>query len=161
MTSRPVASPNACTMRWWLCPPSRPSSSVPSRSSNFVPHAINSAMRPGASRTTESTTSSWHSPPPAVSVSATWLSKRSSGSTTPAIPPCAHWLDELRRSSFVTTVTDKRESAAKAARKPANPPPRMSTSVKQCGTRFGPNAVRYLGPSNIRFILRPYPGCRP
>ena len=51
------------------------------------------------------------------------------------------------RSSFVTTVTESRGSTASAARNPASPPPRMSTSVKQCGTRFGPNAARYRGPS--------------
>ena len=43
----------------------------------------------GASRTTISTMSRWHKPPPAVSVSSMWFSKRSSGDKTPAMPPWA------------------------------------------------------------------------
>ena len=43
----------------------------------------------GASRTTISTTSGSQSPLPAASVSAMWSSNRSSGSSTPAIPPWA------------------------------------------------------------------------
>ena len=44
---------------------------------------------PGTSRTTIATTSGSHSPLPAARVSAMWSSKQSSGSSTPAIPPCA------------------------------------------------------------------------
>ena len=38
-----------------------------------------------------------------------------------------------------------RGSAASAARKPASPPPMISTSVKWCGTRLGWNGTRYRG----------------
>ena len=44
ITSWPVASPSACTMRRWLCPPSRPSISSPSSVSKFVPHSISWRM---------------------------------------------------------------------------------------------------------------------
>ena len=56
MTSLPVASPRAWTMRSWPCPPSRPSASRPPAWSNCVPQSISSPMRCGASRTTRSTT---------------------------------------------------------------------------------------------------------
>ena len=54
----PVASPSACTMRSWLCPPSRPRAKprIPHRMR--APQAINSSNACRASRTTISTTCS-------------------------------------------------------------------------------------------------------
>ena len=52
MTSLPVASPRAWTMRSWLWPPSRPRARWPPAWSNCVPQSTSSAMRCGASRTT-------------------------------------------------------------------------------------------------------------
>ena len=59
----------------------------------------------GPRSTTKRTTSSRQSPAPASSVSATWLSKESSGATTAAMPPGAQLVAESAVPFFVTTVT--------------------------------------------------------
>ena len=46
-------------------------------------------LRPGPRGRPVSTTSRSHSPAPATSVSSMWFSKRSSGDSTPAMPPWA------------------------------------------------------------------------
>ena len=90
MTSRPVASPRAWTIRACEWPPSRPRATLAVRPrAKWVPQSISSSIRSGASRTTISTTSGSHSPLPAARVSAMWFSNWSSGSSTPAIPPWA------------------------------------------------------------------------
>ena len=60
-----------------------------SRSENFMPSSINSAMRAGPSSTMVRTTASLQSPAPASSVSRTCISKESSLLVTAAMPPCA------------------------------------------------------------------------
>ena len=66
MTSCPVASPRAWTIRRWLCPPSRVRASSPPSRSNLTPKRIRSLICCGASRTTISTTAGSHSPAPAI-----------------------------------------------------------------------------------------------
>ena len=75
MTSIPVASPWAWTTRRWLWPPSRPSSSCPSRESNAPPQSISSRMRSGPSDTTSSTEARSQSPRPATRVSSRWAAR--------------------------------------------------------------------------------------
>ena len=78
-----------------------------------------------------------------ASVSAMWSSKRSSGSITPAMPPWAVRRCSIAcRLSLVTTRTDSAGSTASAARKPARPPPMISTSTKRCSTHLGSNGTR-------------------
>ena len=48
----------------------------------------------------------------------------------------------LMQLSLLTTTTESRGSVAIAARRPASPPPMISTSEKACGTRLGWKGTR-------------------
>src|SRR5262245_3735917 len=91
-----------------------------------------------------------HRPAPAIRVSSTWLSKLSSGASTPAIPPWAHELLLVWRVSLVTTRTRRSTGTSRAARSPAMPAPTTSRSVKRWGVSFGPNDVRYRRGNGMR-----------
>ncbi len=130
-TSAPVASPPACTIRSARCPPSRVSMSVPSGCrSNSAPSRISSRTRVGPSSTSTRTAAGSHSPTPAISVSLACAAGVSSGSSTAAIPPCAHRVDPSSMLTLVTTVTCRPCSRrCSAAVSPATPEPTTSTSV--------------------------------
>ena len=105
-TSAPVASPPACTIRSARCPPSRVSISEPSGlRSNSAPIRISSRIRVGPSSTSTRTAAGSQSPTPAISVSKACASGVSSGSSTAAMPPCAHRVEPSSMLTLVTTVT--------------------------------------------------------
>ena len=100
--------------------------------SNCTPWPIKSLILSDASVITLRTTASSHSPEPAFSVSLTCDSKpsRSLESSTPAIPPCAQFVDDIETSFLVTTATLRPDLAHSTARNsPAMPEPITATST--------------------------------
>ena len=79
MTSLPVASPRAWTMRSWPWPPSRPRARRPPAGRTACPSRSVRRSAAGPRGPPARPPPRSHSEPPASSVSATWSSKRSSG----------------------------------------------------------------------------------
>src|SRR5436305_4340713 len=151
-TSAPVASPPACTIRLAWCPPSRVSIRVPSAyRSNWAPQRISSRTRAGPSVTSTSTAAGSPSPTPATRVSSACAPGLSNGSSTAAIPPCAHRVEPASILTLVTTVTCSPASRrCSAAVSPATPDPTTTTSVVSsqpgAGARSRRGTVRSIPP---------------
>ena len=156
VTSAPLASPPACTIRLRLCPPSRVSAGCPRPSrSRRAPSVRSSAIASGASSTSVRTASSSHSPAPAASVSCTCSSASSSGPSTAARPPCAQ--RGAAAAERVLGDDDDRRARRRRAR------PRSSARRRRCRRR----RRRCVGSSPLpggavrrRLIRPPARGCR-
>ena len=79
--------------------------------------------RAGPSCTAISTVRSWHSPAPAVSVSAMCAANESAELRTAAIPPCAYLVFDSSALRFVMSVTSPCLAASSAKVSPATPLP--------------------------------------
>ena len=145
--SAPVASPPACAMRSRWCPPSRVRDSSPSGWwSKWVPSAMSSRTASGPSVTSARTASTSQAPAPATRVSRRCCSGVSPGPSAAAMPPWAHCVEPVPRTSLVTTVRCSEGSAAwmrSAAVSPAMPEPTTTTSAR--AVHPGEGAVRRPG----------------
>src|ERR1044072_5314034 len=125
-TAQPVAS-STWTMRRWLWPPwgVRCAPLLPGAALTGPPSGASRAIAAGAPSTTNSTVARLLSPAPAIIVSSTWASNVSPGSSTAAIPPCAH---PVAPSPLASTATLNRCARFSAAVSPAAPEPITMTS---------------------------------
>lgn len=96
-------------MRRWEWPPSRWRCSEPSGSRvNSAPSAASSSTRAGPSSQTIRTASGSFRCAPATSVSRTWFSTESSGSSTALTPPCAYRVLPSSAGPFIRSPVSPR-----------------------------------------------------
>ena len=108
-------------MRRWEWPPSRWRCSEPSGSRvNSAPSAASSSTRAGPSSQTIRTASGSFRCAPATSVSRTWFSTESSGSSTALTPPCAYRVLPSNAGPFVA-VDFFRSPSVPGPSQPARP----------------------------------------
>ena len=161
ISSAPVASPLAWTMRWREWPASRPSiSSPPASRSNRAPLSISHASRSGAAPVTSSATTGSASPEDTASVSTAWRWGSSSAAMAAATPP---WAQRLDPSPSAVLVTTTQSPSARAVLSPAIPLPTITARGEVTSTAPPPASVPPPAGRGRRWPARPPPrgACAP